>query len=149
MNQSWRDDPRKLCFMEWLCTPSSERDPPTRLQLAAEIGVSNRTLGNWMSQRDFREAWAEEARNVIGSPKRQAKVLETLYHTATDPTNKQHVVAAKLYLQVTNALIPRVEPTTVDPTKLTDEELQAFLTASEEASATESLDDSVEPADGG
>jgi len=114
--------------MQWLVTPPQVRQPPTRQQLADELGIALRTLQVWMSQTDFRGGWQVEADEVIAEPDRARHVLDVLYQAAVDPTNRQQVQAAKLYLEATRAIQPgtqRVEVTR--PKDLTDEELDAML----------------------
>jgi hypothetical protein len=72
--------------------------------------------------------------------------MDTLYAAATDPTNRQQVQAAKLYLEATNAIKPPpVEITMKRPAELSDEELDALLAAGA-ASIRESR--AVEPVGG-
>src|SRR5262245_35783332 len=103
----WSEDPRKLRLMEWLTTPRHDRQPPTRVALAVELGVANRSLGEWMNREDFRNDWERQARTVVGSPERAQHVLDTLYRAAVDPNNRNHVQAAKLYLEATNSIKPQ------------------------------------------
>lgn len=124
----WREDPRKVRLMEWLTTPPSERQPDSKTKLAAELGVTIRSLRDWMSKPDFREDWDREAKDIVGTPERAQQVLDTLFKAATDPLNRNHVQAAKLYLDATNAITPppiKVEVTR--PSELSDAELDALL----------------------
>lgn len=124
----WSEDPRKVRLMKWCLTPPTERVPKTRIELADLLQVSNRTLGNWMEQVEFRADWQREAHAVIGPSERTKLVLDTLYRAATDPTNRNHVQAAKLYLEATKAIQPRAKAVTVvDPAKLSDRELDELL----------------------
>ncbi len=114
--------------MNWLTTPKSERDPPTRREIAAELGVANRSLDDWMHREDFRADWDRQARQIVGSPERAQHVLDTLYKAATDPHNRQAVAAAKLYLEATNSIKPQpIEVKVTKPAELSDEELDQLL----------------------
>lgn len=114
--------------MDWLTTPPSERQPDSQAKLATELGVSPRSIRDWMSKADFREDWDREAKAIVGTPERAQQVLDTLFAAATDPLNRNHVQAAKLYLEATNAITPppmKVEVTR--PSELNDDELDALL----------------------
>jgi hypothetical protein len=134
--------------MQWLVTPPHYRNPPTRAELAAEIGVSLRTLQLWMSRADFRDDWREEAEEVIGDENRAKHVLDVLYQAAIDPNNRQQVQAAKLYLEATKAIQPTTKVEVVRPKDLTDEELDAMLAENAAiAKAEHQLDSSVADGD--
>lgn len=122
------DDPRKVRFLDWLCTPPTEREPRTRKALAEELRITTRLLNVWQNKPDFREAWDRQAKAVAGSPERAQHVLDTLYAAAVDPSNRNQVQAAKLYLEATNAIKPQsMEVTVKRAAELSDEELDALL----------------------
>ena len=114
--------------MEWLTTPREARQPPTQQGLADELGVHPRSLRIWMARDDFRADWDREAKQVIGSPERAQEVLDKLYKAAIDPTNRNQVQAAKLYLEATNSIKPPpIEVKLTKPSELSDIELDALL----------------------
>ena len=134
--------------MQWLVTPPQYRDPPTRAQLALEIGVSLRTLQIWMSKTQFRESYPEEpgdTTEVASDSERVRRVLDVLYEAALDPTNRSQVSAAKLYLEATRAIQPGTQKVeVVRPKDLSDEELDAMLAENAAiAKAVSTLDPSV------
>lgn len=140
----WSEDPRKVRLMQWCLTPPSDRHPRTRAELADVLGVSNRTLGNWMSLVDFQADWRHEAQAVIGAPERAQAVLDTLYAAATDPENRNHVQAAKLYLEATKAITPKARPVTItNPAALSDAELDELIAR---AAAVAHEDEAIERA---
>lgn len=40
-------------YLEWLMTPPSERSPSTKLDMAEQLGVTQRTLYNWENTEEF------------------------------------------------------------------------------------------------
>lgn len=120
--------------MEWLTTAPSVREPNSRAKLAAELGVDTRTLRYWQAQPIFREDWEAAAQEVMRSPERTQAVLNELYRTATDPSAKNQVQAARLYLEATDAIRPKpIEVKVTKPTELSDQELDALLAEGAEA----------------
>jgi hypothetical protein len=114
--------------MEWLTTPPQERKPDSQAKLATELGVSARSIRDWMSKKDFREDWDREAKEIVGSPERAQQVLDTLFEAAIDKGNRSHVQAAKLYLEATNAITPPpIKVEVSKPSELSDAELDALL----------------------
>lgn len=124
----WREDHRKVRYMEWLTTAPSLRNPPSKAKLAKELGVDERTLRGWQRQPLFRQDWEANAQEVIRSPERTSEVLDELYRVATDPTAKNQVQAARLYLEATDAIKPKpIEVKVTKPAELSDAELDALL----------------------
>ena len=124
----WDDDWRHVKFMDWLVTPPGHRDPSSREKLAAVFGIDARTMRQWQEHPQFREEWQRRVSKLVGSPERTQRVMDTLYASATDVTNRNQVQAAKLYLEATNAIKPPpMEVTVKRPTELTDDELDALL----------------------
>ena len=90
--------------------------------------MSVRTLENWSDEPDFRQSWERRANDIIGSPERAHEVLDALHQTAIDTKHRQHVSAAKLYLEATKAMRPpQLEVTMKRPGELSDDELNALL----------------------
>lgn len=125
----WDDDDwRKRRLMDWLLAPAHEREPHSRTGLAQLLSVDVRTLRNWQDEPRFREEWDRRVAKVIGDPERAQEVIDTLYLAATDPRNRNHVQAAKLFLEATNAIKPPpIEVTVKRPVDLTDAELDELL----------------------
>lgn len=58
----------QLKYMAWSALPSSERKPTTEAEIAAEIGVDDRTLRRWKQLPGFWDGVKNEARaNLKGS----------------------------------------------------------------------------------
>jgi hypothetical protein len=119
--------PQQQQYLDWLCTPPSERTPPSKHKMAVHLGVNETTLRRWEKKEVFRNHWKAAVDEVQGSPERTARLLDTLYAKALDGDTK----SAQLYLQATNRMAP---PTvTVQSNKkaaeLSDEELDQLIAA--------------------
>lgn len=97
-----------------------DREPATQQELADELGVDPRTIRNWMKRDDVRRAWKKEAEDIVGDPTNVQEVLEGLRKIAKDPTHRQYVQAAKLYLEAVKAIQPPEQNVSV---KISREEL--------------------------
>ena len=131
----WHEDHRKVRLMEWLTTAPSLRVPPSKAKLAIELGVDERTLRGWQKQPMFREDWEAQATEVLqNNTERTQAILNELYIAATHPGSKNQVQAARLYLEVTDAIKPKpIEIKVTKPTELSDAELDALLAQGAEA----------------
>lgn len=124
----WDDDFRHVAVMDWLVTPPKERSPKSRQALADLIGVDVRTIRGWIEHPQFQEEWQRRVRKLVGSPERAQHIMDSLYEAAIDKGDRQHVAAAKLYLEATNAIKQApVEVTVKRPVEMTDDELDALL----------------------
>ena len=114
--------------MEWLTTAPSVRTL-SKTKLAEELGVDLRTLRDWQQHPVFRRDWEAASREIIErSEERTANVLAELYRSAIDPTSRNQVQAARLFLEATDAIRPKpIEVKVTKPTELSDEELDALL----------------------
>lgn len=95
-------NPRQLHFLDWLCTPPSERVPPTQGKYALEFDVDEATLRKWKKKESFRTEWKKRVDAIQGSPERTQKLLDTLYAKALEGDVK----SAQLYMQATNRMAP-------------------------------------------
>lgn len=124
----WDDDWRKVKLMDWLTTPPSERDPPSKIKLAEALGVDVRSIRHWQDDPLFLDEWRRRSTAIIGNPDRARQIMDTLFAAATDNTNRAQVQAAKLYLEATNAIKPPPMEVTVKRTvELSDDELDELL----------------------
>jgi hypothetical protein len=121
-------------YLDWLCTPPSERQPVSKNKFAELVGKSARTLRDWEAKPVFRDEWERRAKDVQGSPERHQRVLDTLFQKAADGD----VQAAKLWLTALEKIAPpslKVDQTVTSKkvlAELSDDEL-AELLASEAA----------------
>ena len=125
------DDPRHQRALEWVTTAPAQREPKTQLALADEIGVSARTIRDWMERDDFKAAWKSRVDSLVGSPERTQRLLDSLYDEALDPQARNRVAAAKLYFEVTKAISPPEVNVNVAASArdLSDERLRELIAA--------------------
>ena len=105
---------------------------------AAENGVHIRTVRKWKADERFRQLWSEQA--GIASPERYLQLMETLFGIAT--SNDENVKASDRisaidrYMRMSGHYDPKQGPASqakdadVDLSAMSDEELEAFLTES-------------------
>ena len=122
-------DFRKQAFLEWLCTPASEREPPYLKDIAEQLSVTRRTLTNWKVDPEFLAEWENRYRRTIGNPERVNEVMNTLYRTATDPDDPKHVQAAGKYIDIVEGVRPQKIDVTVKggAQDLSDAQLEAII----------------------
>ena len=126
----WDDDWRKRRLMDWLMTPIADRQPRTKTELAELFGVDVRTMRQWHDHPSFRKEWELRVADVIGDPSRAQNVIDVLYKAAIDANNRNHVQAAKLYLEATNAIKPPpIQLELKRPADMTEAELDELLAA--------------------
>lgn len=113
-------DPRHKRLVQWLCQLPQDRDPKTQVALGEELGVSSRTIRDWMARDDVRRAWKDQAEKIVGDPTNVQEVLEGLRQVALDRTHRQYVQSAKLYLEAVKAIEPPEKKVAV---KISHEEL--------------------------
>ena len=123
-----KDDFKRQLFIEWLCTPKRDREPPTQEAFARLHFVNPDTLSLWKRDRTFLLAWENHYLATVGSPERKQTILDTLYRTGSDPDDPRHVAAAAKYMELVDGLKPqRLDVHLHRPAKdLTDDELNAI-----------------------
>ena len=124
------NDWRRQHFLDWLCTPPANREPPTMKALAEKLTLSYETLNRWRRDTDFLEDWEQQYRKVVGSPEKAQAIVERLWETADDRTDPRHVQAAKAYLEAIDAIRPKQIDVTVTrghAKDLSDEQLYTIL----------------------
>ena len=123
-------DWRKQAFLDWLCTPASEREPATMEAFSDTVGMTRRTLSSWKKDDEFLEHWEKRHRATIGNPDRVNEVLNVLYKTATDIDDPKHISAAKEFLNHVEGTRPQkvdVTVTRADASSLSDDQLMELL----------------------
>lgn len=116
---------RQLAYLDWLCTPPSERNPPSKGKYAAQFQVSEVTLRRWEKHEVFRKQWQERVDQTVGSPERTQNLLDKLYADAMGGDVK----AAQLYFSVTGKMAPQQVTVTSKRvvSELSDEELDGLI----------------------
>ena len=121
---------KKQRFIEWLCTPKKERDPPLQKDLARRMRLQTATLSRWKVEADFLKAWELYYLQTVGSPERKQTLMDTLFRTGSDPDDPRHVQAAAKYLDIADGLRPQQLEVTVQHRPIkewTDEMIDAVL----------------------
>lgn len=124
------EDPRKSRYVDWLVTDPAEREPSSNTALAAELGVSRRTLYDWRQEPEFRRVWDDLAFKVAGDPERTQRVMDAMFQQAVDPESQKQVQAANAWAKMAGIIKPPKKDEG-GPEKLTDlsaDELDAMLT---------------------
>ena len=123
------EDFKRKVFIEWLCTPKRDREPPTQEAFAREYFLDPSTLTKWKQDRSFLEAWEQHYLATIGSPERKQNILDTLYKTGSDPDDPRHVQAGAKYIEIVDGLRPqRIDVHHHGPVEnLTEEQIDEML----------------------
>ena len=108
---SWKTgDPGKKermeVYVDWLLTPSTERVPSSKRELAELMGVSTQTLRNYAKDPWLQGELVRRGR-ALNRVERASDVLDALYQQAVDTENARSVAAAKAWLDWVNQ---QVEP---------------------------------------
>lgn len=90
---------RMATFLEWLLTPEAEREPRTKRDLAAHLGISETTLYSYTREPSFQKRLASE-RARLRKVEKAEDVLSALYERAMGDTPQANA-AAKIWLQYT------------------------------------------------
>lgn len=116
---------RQLHYLDWLCTPASERQPASKAKYAVEFKTAETTLRRWEKLQPFRSRWQERVDELVGSPERTQRLLDKLFDAAMDGDVK----SAALYFQVTGKMAPTAVTVTTKSSvaELSDEELDALI----------------------
>jgi hypothetical protein len=116
---------KQLAYLEWLCTPASERTPSSKKAYAAETGTYPTTLRAWEKLEHFRKAWQTKVDEVVGSPERTQNLLDRLYTAGMNGDTK----SAQLYFQVTGKMAPQQVSVSRErvAVELTDAELDDLI----------------------
>lgn len=122
-------DWRIQAYINWLCTPTKERDPRTQTDFAKSLGLDRQTLNDWQNDATFLAEWERYYLKTIGNPGRKSQIMDTLFKTATDGDDPKHVAAAKEYFAIEGSLRPQALQVSVrrDPSSLSDEEIAGLL----------------------
>lgn len=99
-------DPRHRRVLDWVTTAPVEREPRTQTALADEMGVSARTVRDWMGRDDFKQAWRLRVDALAGSPERTQSALDRLFDKAMDESNPSPERQLKLYWEMIKAISP-------------------------------------------
>ena len=112
-------------YVTWLVTAPGLREPRTKEDYAVVAGVNVTTLHRWEKREVFRKAWASRVDDVVGSPERTQRLLDSLFEAGMAGDEK----SARLYFQVTGKMAPQQLAVSVDKkgSDLSDAELDAAI----------------------
>lgn len=99
-------------YLNWLLTPPVEREPRTKTEKAAELGVTERTLYNWENSEEFQEAMRSV--KAKWGTRWYGEILGRLMNVVDEGTDKDAISAARVLLQ---HLHVESESQTHDPTE--------------------------------
>ena len=121
------EDARKTKLLHWLLLPKAERQPSSQVKFAEEVGVSPRTIRDWMAHPTFRAVWEKEAKAVFDPSMVQA-VIDRMYAHALDDTSPKQAKAWELFLKTVDALRPpQMDMAAKKAAEMTDAELEAMI----------------------
>jgi DNA-binding XRE family transcriptional regulator len=89
---------RMAVYLAWVCQPKDERQPRTKTEMAAAMGVTVQTLFAYERDPEFGKAVSEKLGQSFRVD-RLPDLFERLYQTATDPENPRQVAAARTLLE--------------------------------------------------
>lgn len=102
------DDPRHQRLLEWELTAPALRSPATQTELAAELGVSARTLRDWKEKPEFQAAWRTAFNETAGSLERTKRMLDQLYEDSVNPDSSpaDRSRASKIHFDIAKQVAP-------------------------------------------
>lgn len=116
------DDSTKEAYLDWLMAPPAERDPPTKEEIATQLGVARSTLYSWEDTPQFQEQL--RLLKTRWGVKFHGEILGRLMDVITNGTDTSAIQAAKV-------LLPHIDtgPSEVKEDDLTEEHLEAIKEA--------------------
>ena len=116
------DDSIKDAYLNWLMAPPAERDPPTKEEIATQLGVARSTLYSWEDTPQFQEQL--RLLKTRWGVKFHGEILGRLMDVVTNGTDTSAIQAAKV-------LLPHIDtgPRQVKEDDLTAEHLVAIKEA--------------------
>jgi hypothetical protein len=114
---------RMKAFLDWTLADPAEREPATKTEFAASVGVSLQTLHNYEKEPWFQRQVDRQSRGLFKAT-RMPDVISTLFRIATDEGHKNAVAAARTLLEWQSRI---VESEDTDFSGLTTEQLEEML----------------------
>lgn len=100
MSENVQFSPNQLRAIELLALPKAERQFKTQGDIAANIGVNEKTIGRWLDIPEFRDAVTRRARELLGNA--LPEIYAALKREA-EAGSYQHI---KLALEVSGEFTP-------------------------------------------
>ena len=116
------NDSVKEAYLEWLMAPPAERDPPSKEEVAEQLGVARSTLYSWENTTQFQEQL--RLLKTRWGVKFHGEILGRLMDVVVNGTDTSAIAAAKV-------LLPHIDtgPREVKEDDLTNENIQAIKEA--------------------
>jgi hypothetical protein len=102
------NDERHVTLVDWLVLrPSGMQEPKTQVLLAESLGVSPRTIRDWMARDDVMARRRELAIQAGGDPERITQVMDALFNQAVDPDSMKQTAAATVWAKMAGVVVPK------------------------------------------
>jgi hypothetical protein len=102
------NDERHVTLVDWLVLrPSGKQEPKTQVLLAESLGVSPRTVRDWMARDDVMARRRELAIQAGGDPERITQVMDALFDQAIDPDSMKQTAAATVWAKMAGVVVPK------------------------------------------
>ncbi len=108
MSENGRFSQNQLKVIEWLASSKYDRRPSTIALLADQLGISDRTIYRWKSDKVFQDAITARARDLLESD------LPEIYAALAREAIKGSFQHIKLAMEMTKEYTPRQEVTGAD-----------------------------------
>lgn len=121
--------PKQKLYLDWLVTPTDQRQPSTQSAFSKQHQVSENTLRAWKKDLGFQEHWNRRLAELQIDPERVDQVMGAIYTKAANGDMK----AAAMYLEVVERYRPSSAEVLQEPRKalqeLSDDELNELIAA--------------------
>jgi hypothetical protein len=102
------NDDRHVTLVDWLVLrPSGKQEPKTQVLLAESLGVSPRTIRDWMARDDVVARRRELAIQAGGDPERITQVMDALFTQAVDGDSMKQTAAATVWAKMAGVVVPK------------------------------------------
>lgn len=91
------DPALREAYKAWLLTPPPERDPKTKLEMAEQLGVAEKTLYNWEGSEEFEDVMRQIKQKW--GVRWYGDVLARLKQVIDEGSDKDSISAARVLLQ--------------------------------------------------
>lgn len=126
---------KQKIYLDWRTDAEVQSERPTKMSIAAELGVNPSTLAKWEKTPLFIAEWNKRLAEMNVSPERTQRLMERLYTTAAgdrgDAKPTDEIKATELYMRLVEKISPPVQLVKVElsrpASELSDDELALKL----------------------